>query len=131
MTTRKNEPSHSFVPSRVEGLDNVKEVTVYPDRLEVSVGEEVITYDFSRIARRQESPWRSFAKQVTGGDVWPKLVADRDWFHEPKDRFFVFYTEPPMKIFMPVDELEDHESSHFFRVQEVIRAGKYATFDLG
>jgi hypothetical protein len=42
---------------------------------------------------------------ISGLSPWPVLVADRDWFHPPPDRFF--------------------------RIQAVLQSGGYTTFDLG
>ena len=58
-------------------------------------------------------------------------VADKDWFHEPPDRFFSFYTSPRIKVFMPTDEVEDYGPSYFCRIQGVMRAGGFSAYDLG
>ena len=58
-------------------------------------------------------------------------VADRDWFHEPPGRFFEFYTEPRLRVCMPVDEVGEYEGSWFVRVRRVVESGGFHTFDLG
>jgi hypothetical protein len=59
-------------------------------------------------------------------------VADRDWFHLPRDRFLRFYTRPPLTICMPIDEpTGPYGDTWFLRIQEVLREGGFHTFDLG
>ena len=56
-------------------------------------------------------------------------VADRDWFQEPTEMFFTFYTKPRLKVCMPRDESkEDYGSSYFVRIS---REGGFQTYDLG
>src|SRR5262249_56852241 len=94
----------SFRPSHAEGLPDVQEVVVRPDRLEVNAAGSWLTFPFSRIGRRQESRLVSFVKRLAGRQPWPVMVADRDWFHPPPDRFFLWYTDPPLRTCMPEDE---------------------------
>jgi hypothetical protein len=120
-----------FIPSSAEGLPDVREVVVHPDRLEVKTAGQWVTFPLRQIGRRQESAFVSFLKRLVGKHPYPVMVADRDWFHPPKDRFFLWYTNPPLKTCMPEDEVPDFTPSYFFRIQVVLRAGGYATFDLG
>lgn len=120
-----------FRPSRCEGWPDVREVVVYPDRLEVNTEGCWVSYPFAEIARPQESPVCSFLKRIIGRRPWPCMVADRDWFHPPKDRFFIWYTDPPLKTCMPDDEAEDHGASYFHRIKQVVQSGGFSTFDLG
>jgi hypothetical protein len=120
-----------FRPSRAEGLPDVQEVVVYPDRLEVNTAGSWVTFLFKRIGRRQESRLLSAAKRLVGRAPWPVLVAERDWFYPPRDRYFLWYTDPPLRTFMPEDESADHASSYFGRIQMVLASGGYATSDLG
>ena len=122
-----------FVPSRVEGQPDVAAVTVFPDRIElVSSRGDVVTHRFADIAR-WPSPRFAWKLLYRLGLRWRWLaVADRDWFHEPADMFFEFYTTPRLKIFMPLRESkEDYASSFFVRVQCMLRGGGFDTFDLG
>ena len=48
-----------------------------------------------------------------------------------RGRFFLWYTDPPLLTCMPQDEPAEHAASYFSRIQEVVRSGGYATFDLG
>jgi len=59
-------------------------------------------------------------------------VANRDWFHPPRDRFFAFFTTPKIIVFM-ADEDRDirYGATLFRRVQDVIESGGFNTNDLG
>jgi hypothetical protein len=120
-----------FRPSRTEGLPDVREVVVRSDRLEVNTAGRWVTFPFDRIGRRQESRVTSFIKRLVGRQPWRGMVADRDWFHLPRDRFFLWYTDPPLRTCMPEHEPADHAASYFARIQAVIGSGGYGTFDLG
>jgi len=120
-----------FTPSRAEGLPDVREVAVYPDRIEVDTAGRRVTFAFVDIARPQESPVCSLLKRIMGKRPWPRLVADRDWFHSPRDRFFVWYTDPPLKTYMPEDEAQDYDRSYFSRIRLVVLSGGFSTYDLG
>ena len=120
-----------FAPSRADGLPDVREVVVRPDRLDVNTEGEWITFPFCKIGRRQESAVVSFLKRLVGKDPAVKLVGERDWCRPPKDRFFIWYTSPPLKTYMPEDEGRDYGSSYFPRIHRVMWAsGRYGTFDL-
>ena len=46
--------------------------------------------------------------------------------------FFIFYTTPQLKIFMPREESKEvYLASYFFRIQEVISTDGFHTSDLG
>ena len=126
-------PNLRFIPSRMEGLSSVNEVAVFADRIELSceVGE-VVTHRFADIARwpRPRALWRLLHRLGIGPKCPP--VADRDWFHAPTEMFFEFYTEPRMRVFMPIEETkEPYGASHFARLQGVLAAGGFQTVDLG
>jgi hypothetical protein len=120
-----------FCPSRAEGLPDVREVVVRPDRLEVNTAGRWVTFSFRRIGRRQEPRVVSLVKRLVRRAPWRLAVADRDWFHAPPDRFFLWYTDPPPRTCMPVDEPFDHATCYFWRIQVVLGSGGYATLDLG
>ncbi len=130
----QRETNVRFVPSAVGvGWDNVTEIVVRPDRLILHAGSEVSTIQFVEIARWYRHGWiyRSLAR--LGGPVWgAAFVADRDWFHAPSGRFFRFYTDPPLKVFMPDEPVgTPYHESLFLQIQQVIAAGGFATLDLG
>jgi hypothetical protein len=121
-----------FIPSRVEGLPGVTEVAVFPDRIELKSANRLVTHRFVDIARwpRPRLMWRLLSRLGLRPKWLP--VGDRDWFHEPADMFVEFYTDPPLKVFMPRDEVKDpYHASHFVRLQQVLGEGGFHTFDLG
>jgi hypothetical protein len=122
-----------FVPSDVEGLPAVTEVVVFPDRLELLSDGKWIVIRFLEIARwyRRGLLYRWLAWLGLGVHGYPS-VADRDWFHPPSQRFFRFYTKPPITISMPDEPRETtYAETMFRRVQDVMIAGGFTTFDLG
>ena len=125
-------PSHlHFVPSRVEGLPDVTGVTVYPDRIELESAGRLVIHRFVDIARWPKPPflWRALFRLGVRPGWLP--VADRDWFHGPADMFFLFYTDPPMKVCMPLDERKQpYGSSYFVRIRMVLREGGFDSCDL-
>ncbi len=126
------EPCLRFVPSRVEGLTDVSEVIVRPDRLELRSDGEWVVLPFDRMARwpRPAPLWRLAARH--GWRPWWLPVGDRDWFHPPRDRFFRFYTDPPLTVFLADEDRGiGYSDTLFRRVQEVIESGGYNTYDLG
>ena len=120
-----------FMPSRAEGLPDVQEVVVHPDRIEVETEGRWVTFAFADIARPQEFRAISLLKRMVGKPPWPHLVADRDWFHPPKDRFFLWYADPPLTTYMPEDETLDYDTSYFARIKRMVESGGFATYDLG
>jgi hypothetical protein len=121
-----------FVPSRVEGLPEVTEVAVYPDRLEVHSAGRWVSFPFADIARwpRPAFLWRWLARLGWRPRWLP--VGERDWFHPPSERFFRFRTRPRIVVFMPEESREtDYGSTLFRRVQDVMLEGGFSTWDLG
>jgi hypothetical protein len=93
-----------FIPSRVEGLADVTSVSVFPDRIEITSAGGLFTHRFVDIARwpKPAFVWKLLDRFGVKTRWLP--VADRDWFHEPADMFFRFYTNPRLKVYMPIDE---------------------------
>lgn len=121
-----------FIPSRVEGITGATSVTVFADRIEITSGARIITHRFVKIARWPDPAlfWRLMYR--IGIKRRSVLVADRDWFQEPADMYFVFYTKPRLKICMPLDESkESYGASYFVRIQNLICEGGFETNDLG
>jgi hypothetical protein len=121
-----------FVPSRVDGLPNVTEVVVYPDRLVLRSADELFAYPFADMA---SWPWPALFWRSLFRLGWrPRWlpVGERDWFHPPSERFFRFYTRPPVVIFMPDESNEtSYGSTMFRRVQDIMLEGGFTTWDLG
>jgi hypothetical protein len=121
-----------FVSSRVEGLPDVSEVVVRPDRLELLSAGRWVVFRFAEMARwpRPAQLWRLLLRLGWHPRWLP--VADRDWFHPSRDRFFRFYTHPPMEVFLTDEDREiGYGETLFRRVQEVIGSGGFHTCDLG
>lgn len=128
-----NDDCLRFTPSRVDGLADVTEVAVFPDRLELCHGVDKKTViRFSQIARSLANDWFSQLMSRLGWRRGPAYVADRDWFHPPSERFFRFYTTPSLAIYLP-DEPANTSYCHtlFRRIQDIILKGGFLTFDLG
>ena len=120
-----------FVPSRVEGLKDVDEVVFHPDRVEFLSAGAWITVRFADVARWPSPRWLYRALHRLGRRRFWLPVADRDWFHPPRDRFLRLYTNPPVVVYMPTDDPYPRNESTFGRIQEVLAAGGFSTFDLG
>jgi hypothetical protein len=118
-----------FVPSAVEGLSTVTEVAAFPDRLELLSEDKWVVIRILDIARWYRHGWLyPPARLGLGVRGWPS-VAERDWFHPPAGRFF---TRPPLTVYMPDEPPEtSYGQTMFRRVQDVLAAGGFGTFDLG
>jgi hypothetical protein len=122
-----------FTPSEVTGLPAVSRVTVFPDHLELCSEAQTRTIRFLDIARWPRWGWfYRLAARLGLGVRGNPAVADRDWFHPPSRRFFRFYSDPPLTIYL-ADEPEEtpYGETLFSRVQVVLAAGGYCTMDLG
>jgi hypothetical protein len=120
-----------FVPSRVEGLRDVAEVAIFPDRLVLwSVGKWV-AFRFTDMTLWPRPAWLWRLLSRFGWRPRPLCVGERDWFHPPRDRFFAFFTTPRIVVYLTDEPETGYGNTLFFRVQEVMRAGGFSTFDLG
>lgn len=127
------EESLRFIPSAVEGLPSVSEAAVFPDRLELLSGGKWVVIRFLDIAQWYQRGWLYRPLARLGFRVRGRpSVADRDWFHPPAGRFFRFFTAPPVTVFMPDESPEmGYGRTMFRRVQDILSAGGFSTFDLG
>ena len=125
------EISLRFTPSRVEGVAAIAEVAVFTDRLELLSEGEPAVVRFLDIARWDRHAWLWRPLAHLGWIRGNPCVADRDWFHPPVDRFFRFYAEPAITVFMPDETGVQYPQTKFFRTQAVIWAGGFTTYDLG
>ena len=132
MGSSNPEPSLRFTPSRVEGLPDVSEVVVRPDRIELRCAGEWVIVKFADTARwpRPAWLWRLAARHGQRPRWLP--VGDRDWFHPPRDQFFLFYTRPLIKVLLADEDRGiGYGETLFRRVQEVIESGEFNIYDLG
>ena len=131
--TMTTEGSLRFVPSDVRGLPTVTEAVVFPDRLELLSEGKWIVIRFLDIARWYRRGWLWYPLARLGCGIHGRpSVADRDWFHPPSGRYFEFYTEPAIVVFMPDESrVLGYGETMFRRVQAVIGIGGFCTFDLG
>ena len=121
-----------FVPSRVEGVADVTSVAVYRDRLELLAAGRWVSFPLAEIAVWPQPAfvWRGLARAGWRPRWLP--VGERDRFKSQAERFYRFYTWPNIVIYMPVEPAEtDHGDALFHRVQDVISAGGYGTWELG
>ena len=131
--TMPNSPTPlRFAPSRVQGLPAVAEVAVWPDRIEFLSDGTRISHRFFDIAQwPRPKIWSRLLFRLGVRPKWLP-VADRDWFNPPGERYFEFYTTPsPIRVFMPIDEIEDYHQSNFLLLQQVLWQGGYSSYDLG
>jgi hypothetical protein len=122
-----------FIPSSVSGLPDVTEAAVFPDRLELLSEGRWVVIRFLDIARWYRLGWLYRPLARCGGPVLGRpAVADRDWFHLPAERFFRFFTTPPITVCMPDEQREtSYAQTMFRRVQDQLSKGGFSTFDLG
>ncbi len=121
-----------FVPSRVEGVAEVSAVAVHRDRLEFLSAGRWVSLRLADIAvwPRPAFLWRRLARAGLRPRWLP--VGERDWFKAKSERFFRFYTWPPIVVYMPEESAEaDYGSTLFRRVQDVLLEGGFVTWDLG
>jgi len=121
-----------LVLSRVEGLPEVTEVVVFPDRVELCSAGEWLSFPFAEMAEWPRPAW--FWRLVSRLGRRRRLLAvgERDWFHPSADRFFRFFTSPRVVVYMPDEPAEtSYGDSWFRRVQVVMLQGGFNTWDLG
>lgn len=119
------------MPSRVEGVTGVIEAVVNPDRLTFLCDDRQVVVKFEDIAKwpRPHKMHKIFARFGWSPRWLP--IADRDWFHGPPDRYFRFYTDPPIIVYMPDESGVEYSETCFRKIQDVITRGGFSTFDLG
>ncbi len=121
-----------FVPSRVEGLPDVTEAVVAPDRLILLSRGRWASVSFAEIAHwPRPTRLRRWLAQLGWRPCWLP-VGEHDGFHPPSARFFRFFTRPPIVVSL-ADEPRDRDygSTLFARVRNVLREGGFHTWDLG
>jgi hypothetical protein len=129
--THSEPPCVRFFPSRVEGeWSDVREVVIKPSELMVHGEGGWVTVPFSTIGRRQELKIVSFLKRLVGVKPLCRIVGERDWCRPPTERFFLWFTVPPLKTYMPSTETPYYSGSLFPQIHETLHHGGFTTFDL-
>jgi hypothetical protein len=121
-----------FIPTRVEGLPEVTEAAVFPDRLELCSAGKWVCFRFVEMVEWPHPAWLWRLLARFGWRRRSMLVGERDWFHPPSGRFFRFFTSPRIVVYMPDEAAETNYGSTWFRrVQDVMERGGFTTWDLG
>jgi hypothetical protein len=115
-----------FVPSRVDGLPSVTEIAVFPDRLELLSEGRWVVIRLDEIAAWPRPRWLWRLRRPC---FLP--VGERNWFRAPPDRFFRFFTGPPITVYMPDKKGVEYGATCFRRLQDVLAEGGFTTYDLG
>ena len=121
-----------FVPSRVEGWPAITEVAIYPDRFELNSAGRWTSVRYWNIAQWPRPRWFWQALARLGRKPRWLPIGGRDWCREPTERYFRFFTAPRLVVYMPAEEPNTmYGETLFRRIQDVIAAGGYSTWDLG
>lgn len=107
-----------FVPSRVDGMSEVRLVRVHNDRLELFSAGRWINISFLSFA-----PGRELSSGFI--PIGRLSFSNVDYL----DSYFEFFTQPPIRIYMPADGPTQYPDSHFSRIQQLIRAGGFKFLD--
>src|SRR3954454_12431503 len=94
-----NDLSVRFVPSRVEGVSNVLEVVVRPDRLELRGDQGWVSVEYRPLID-QTGPLTIFERMFGWGGR-PPIAAIRFSREHYAQSFVRFLTEPPITLYMP------------------------------
>ena len=120
-----------FIPTKCEGLPDVTEVDVFTDRLEIKSAGALHVYHFEDMVQWPRHHWIfSILEKFHLRSRW-RPIGERDWFHKPGERFFRFFTTPPIQIYIPDTEEMDYHHSIYLKVLKIILKGGYDTSDLG
>lgn len=133
MTDAKPQTSIRFVPTRVDGLDGVDEVTAYPDRLALQCGKELGEHSWLYLVEKW--PWwvpaASFGRWLyrRGWRSGGLMVGERDILAVPLP-MVTFFTQPPLTIWMPDERDVPYPQTVFRMISEVLLSGGFATIDM-
>ena len=117
------------VPTRTEGLPAVTEVVFHPDRMEVCSAGQWLRVPLAPLARWPRPVWlRKQLAKVGFPPAW-RAVADRNWVDTETESLFIFYTQPPFKLWLPYEA--EYHTSEYVRIQQFLRHAGFDTFDLG
>ena len=126
-------PVIRFVPIRVEGYSGVREVAVFPDKLQIFAADKCVTICFKDIAgwKKPVCFWKWLHLHSWWRQRWV-VIGSRNWLPQSKGSYITFYSIPPITIYIPdEDERVDYGSTLFRRIQDVILRGGFNTWDEG
>jgi hypothetical protein len=118
-------PTLRFVPGRIEGLRDVREVALYADRIEFHRPEGTVQHRLQEIANWPNPRW--FWRVMFRLGWGPRWLPVADWDIVDRHRCFRLYTNPPITVFMPPN-LDGPQA--FMEVAATLRNGGFALFDL-
>lgn len=119
-----------FTPSKVEGLRDVSEVAVWPDRLEVRTSIRWSTYAFSTFAEPCEPRVVGRLRHLLGLRRCAGRVAESSFSrHRYEDSYVTFLTQPRLRVYMPPGGPTGYPDSLFWRIEQTIRRGGFAVSD--
>jgi hypothetical protein len=125
-----NEECVRFVPAAVEGMNDVAEVAIFPDRLEVYVSGtwQVLKYDVAAM-RWLWAPinWVFRLLDARTGRAL-MMVGEREFCTDK--RYFLFFTRPKLKIYTPIEHDLPYTETYSFRITQILLRGGYSTYDL-
>ncbi len=123
-----NEECVRFTPPEFHGLLDVKEVAIYPDRIEVQTAGQWVSFRFGSFGRRQENVLMSWMKRLFGRIPRSLLVGEREFC--TRSRYVAFFTNPKLVIYTPPDHDALYSETYIYRINAMLRMGGYITADL-
>ena len=119
-----------FVLVRVEGYSKVKEVAIFPDRLELRSSGKSTAYKFVDIAAW---PWPGPLMKVLAAMGAPSkdlAVGQREWLKSSDERYIRFYTKPEALVYLPEDPPGvDYNATLFRRIQNILETEGFLLLD--
>jgi hypothetical protein len=109
----------------------VTEVAVHSDRLEFLSNGGWLSIQLFDIAEWPRPRWLWRSLGLLGLRPRSLMVGEREFCRPASERYFRFFTRPPLTIYMP-DEPEgtSYGNMLFRRIQDELSLGGFHTFDL-
>jgi hypothetical protein len=118
-----------FQPAEVVGATDVSQVTIYSDRIIFQCNQNEMVHHFREIARPQIDFLNRLFDRVFRRRIHLNVVGEREFCTDR--RYVAFYTEPPLKIYLPPEDNElRYSETYFYKVNEILGAGGYMTWDV-
>ena len=106
-------------------------VTVNSESIIFETADTRSTFLYVDFAQSDEVLAKRFFRKLMFMKPLARMIGERDAFHPPEDRFFRFFTNPKITVYMPVDDPVEYVKSTFSKIQQIWRVGGYETWDLG